>query len=208
EEVIQRVRNQPPATNHADDYAETVIEISDQSIDFIFLETAELLQLGPWATRIVHLGTAASKSGLHMIIRKVVHGLTSEQFGPLTEFLEEMLIIRENKAYFGIPISAEFAGRLYQNIELTRKAPPPTQHTPLCMELQKELLDVVLDYGFLEAARRVDAGKWAFRIIHWGIGLVEKAVHGMIHKIMPSLNDHEILLLSDRLEMLLMIQNH
>ena len=90
-----------------------------------------------------------------------------------------------------------------ESIDLTYNAPPPKSHVELYMKLQIEMSELLMEVGILEAARRVGVGEWAYKVINVGLAVVKKATHGLVHRIMPSLEDSQLFSLSQYLEKML-----
>ena len=200
EEAIQLVRSDPPEKKHVPLLRDTVLEATDVTTEFFFLEVANRMKLGKWATRIVNVGLKTTRGGLHMIIKKVVKGLDDQQLNHLVGVLEAMILRKGGKAYLGFPITDELTSKLRESFRRAHEEPPPKTHAAFIVGGILEMADVGLDFYFLESLQKISIGKWGMKTVDFGLTIAKKAIHAMLNKVLPVMGDKELLSLTGFVE--------
>ena len=202
QDTIHRIYHKPPASQHSQLTQDTLINMANTFIDSNFIGVAERLNSKPWAMKLIHLAARTSKGGYHMIIRKVANGLSDDQFKRLADYLSKMYLVVRDKPYLGIVLEDELAARLKEYIRLTRTE-SPSAHQEIGMQLEVEMVDLSLDVCVIDFAKSIQVGGFAFTVVNLGVNIVRKAIHGIIHKLTPAMDDKQLLMLCDYFEEML-----
>jgi len=205
-----RVRNTPHPIFHAIFVTKTFIAVTDACNDYSFHQLAEKLenvldpeiraQKATWGKRILNMSLKVIESASNRNIRKTIHRLSDEQMLKMIDFSEETLIEVRGQPYVGMAISEGLAIQIHDIIDQIRKEPPPSQHIPQLLKVQLSLIDAMIEFSFLEASRRIGLKPMTIKLASVGVALVDKVFHGLLRKLMPTMEDAQVLVLADHLE--------
>ncbi len=92
EAVIDAIRQAEDPSDHLDELAEVVVDMTDCGLDFYFLHPLERAGAGRVAKTTTRVGLAAARRGLPAVIRRVMASFTDEQVLEIADFIDEILL--------------------------------------------------------------------------------------------------------------------
>ena len=155
------------------------------------------MRLGKGADRIVAIALKTVKSGLHFIIDRVGKGLSDEQFHPLVDFLEEIILQHNGRVYVAFPATPELEDKLRNYIRLVREVPPASDHAWVCHDLIVEFKHTALDFYFRQSTDRLKVQGWVKKAVNVGLNIADSASNKPLKRVIPVLTDEALLSIAD-----------
>ena len=115
--AIEMVRTQPPSPTHKTAITDVQLQMSDRAMDYFFLDLSKRLNVNQMGYRLIDIGVKVCQKSLRPMITNIVKGLTSSQLFTLADFLEEMLVYKDQSK----PVVTQ--ANPVEKVE-TRAAPP------------------------------------------------------------------------------------
>lgn len=97
--VIHQLRLPPVGKVHIDEAAKVMLDLVELNLDYFFLLSVDRLKLGTFGQTTSRIGIKTAQGGMSMIINKLVHHLSEEQLGILSEILEGFLLMHEKDGF-------------------------------------------------------------------------------------------------------------
>jgi len=93
--LVGRIRSESDKTRCIPELTEVVLEMTDRGLHFYFLHPLELAGVGPFTRSTVELALSTAGRTLPMVVRKTLKSLNDEQILTLADFIDHVLIRRE-----------------------------------------------------------------------------------------------------------------
>jgi hypothetical protein len=92
EATLQAVRQNPEHPPHVQDLVAVILELTENGLDYYFLEPLRRMRVGAMGMTTARLGIAAAGRSIQAIVRRVLSSLNEEQILSIAEFVDELLI--------------------------------------------------------------------------------------------------------------------
>lgn len=169
----------------------------DEALDVFFTQPADLLGLSANMKRLVHLTTETISGATHIVVKRAAKKLDITQNRAAADYMDSMRIMVPDAQgndvwYVSFPISDTMASHAQSAIELA-EAGEIEQARPRLLAFLHELTDVAMIWYFEEPMKLMGFGPVMRKITKVAVETTRKASHGLIKKVIPKLDDKQLL---------------
>lgn len=169
----------------------------DESLNVFFTQPADLLGLSSSMKRLVHLTTETISGATHIVVRRASKKLDLKQNRAAADYMDSMRIMTSDAEgqdvwYVSFPISDAMASHAQSAIELA-EAGEFDQARPRLLSFLHELTDVAMLWYFEKPMQLLGFGPVMRKINQVAVETTRKATHGLIKKVIPKLEDPQLL---------------
>lgn len=169
----------------------------DEALHVFFTEPSQLLGLSSSMQRLVHLTTETISGATHIVVKRASKKLDLKQNQAAADYMDSMRIMVAdgdgNEVWFvSFPISDAMASHAQSAIELA-EAGEMDQARPRLTDFLHELTDVAMVWYFEEPMKLMGFGPVMRKISNIAVDTTRKASHSLIKKVIPKLDDQQLL---------------
>lgn len=173
-------------------YYEVIIQLSDEVLDALLMQTLANANLSPVAMKVVNMCATTCSKASSMLSAKIYKGAKLAEMQQVANFWQGL--IKSDKAghdanwYLASPLQPQLAAAL--DALLAEKGDRP-DFVPADIEdmatKYDQLMNVIIDQFFLGPAAFVDMGMVTRKMLNLGVEGVKQASHAVIHKVVKKL---------------------
>ncbi len=92
EASVQSLRRDPEDPSHVKELVAVVLELTENGLDYYFLEPLRCARVGAMGMTTARLGIATAGRAISPLVRRVMSSLDEEQILSIADFVDELLI--------------------------------------------------------------------------------------------------------------------
>lgn len=177
-------------------YIEFIGELTDFVIDTLLLKMVEIAEINAVGQKVIGFCASSSTKVSGMLTSKIYKKMTAKELIPVAKlwngFLKNTQADNHGDWYILTPISEQFGDAL--DAILAEKG-DATDFSPSdlndVMEKIDSLMQIIIDTFFLEGTKLVKIGAITKKMLTVGVDTVEKAVQGVLQKVIKPLEPTE-----------------
>jgi hypothetical protein len=184
-----------------------MLDFTDELLKVFLLDMIHVVKLSPFMEKLVHGTVSTIRSTVHSVTRTVVHRLDNKQLRPLAEYIRRLMLTLPNAAgepmpWVGFMIDEAFEQRMRKTIKGLR-TPDYAAHVHDLVGVLCEVADRALSVYIVEPTELVQLGFILRKVADGGTHVINGAIHLLIRKLVPDLNQQQFVDMAEYLEQML-----
>ena len=197
----KEVRANPVQNAHTDTIVELIHDVSKSTMDFYFIEPLEMLHIGPFGRKLVHLGINTGLGLVKTTSKKLFRTLSGEQLLKFTDWVEQMILPTGDGVYsLTCPLTEDEAQSVFDVAQTIRNNPQPQIHTGHAVEVIVETSEITLHYFSIAPLDMLNVGAFGKKIVNIAVRTGIALIQGTCRKLIDKLPSEDLLGLADFLE--------
>ena len=137
------------------------------------------------------------KSTVRALLGQLLGKTTNDKLAPSLDFIEGSIYHDESgQLRVGAPLDSALVGQMQSNFAAILAGENPSQIKPALTEQYKKFADMMVKHFMVDFNKTLDLGMIKRKAADVGAGVVTKAVHIAINKLIPNLTDEELKILA------------
>lgn len=181
-------------TRAGDLFYDVILQLSDEVVDALLLQTIAIARLGSVAQKLVNVCAATSNKASSMLSAKIYKGAKVEDMQQVGAFWQGMLKTDSAGQWFlATPIDPQLATALDAILAEKGDAPTfePRDREDIATKYE-QLVTQIIDQFFLGPAGHVDMGMITRKMLNLGVDGVKQAGQAVIHKVVKKLEPDQL----------------
>lgn len=170
-------------------FYEVILQLTDEVIDALLLQTIAIARLSPVAQKVVNLCAATSNKASSMLSAKIYKGAKADDMQKVGQFWQGLLKTdSQGQWYLATPIDNNLASSLDAILAEKGNANhfEPRDRENIAAKYE-QLMMMIIDQFFLGPSAFVDMGMVTRKMLKLGVEGVKQAAHAVIHKVVKKL---------------------
>ncbi|MEZ5504594.1 MAG: hypothetical protein R3F38_00845 [Gammaproteobacteria bacterium] len=173
-------------------YYEVIIQLSDEVLDALLMQTLANANLSPVAMKVVNMCATTCSKASSMLSAKIYKGAKLAEMQKVASFWQGLMKSdqpgHDANWYLASPIDSQLATALDKLLEEKgeREDFVPSDIEDMANKYD-QLMNVIIDQFFLGPAAFVDMGMVTRKMLNLGVEGVRQASHAVIHKVVKKL---------------------
>lgn len=170
-------------------FYDVILQLTEEVIDSLLLETIAIAQLSPMAQKVVNLCAATSNKASSMLSAKIYKGAKPADMQQVGQFWQGLLKRDDaGQWYLAIPVDNKLSSSLDAILAErgTGDTFEPRDREEIAARYE-QLMMMIIDQFFLGPAAFVDMGMVTRKMLNLGVEGVKQAAQAVVHKVVKKL---------------------
>lgn len=186
-EFIQRMRSSNPRPEPA-----TIEQIMtlflNEALYAFMVQPSELSGLSPNLRRVIHFTTETISKASHIAIKATVKKLNVQQCKDIAEYMDSVRRQFDGEWHVCFPITHELANTAQEGFHMAING-KRQQALPMMLDYFHNQTDTAMHWYFEKPLRLLQFGPILRKVTDIGVSTTRKAIHAVIDKVIPKLDD-------------------
>lgn len=165
----------------------------DEALDQVILGATRAMKLEGLSRKVVDVTVSTTRATGHMLSARVLRKMSNADVRELAEYMDVLRIKRVDvnghpATFTAIGLDAELM-REIEALVTALKTEPLQQHEAALVNVIQGLLDASVEALYVRTLHTLQLGGFASKMVDMAYHTVHKAVHALVHRVIPGLSD-------------------